>query len=92
MLHEGDGHRFELVGLEPGDIDPTGWYSLGREYDQGGPWLVKPGSRVRPVGTMSEESTAHALDRAAPRALDWVRSWEGRDILAGLGRPDGSRR
>lgn len=67
-------------------VDPAGWYSVGRE-ETGEPYRVLGRIRAEEGGPWeSDADLARALDRAAPRAVQYVRSARGSEILAGGGR------
>lgn len=61
-------------------IDPTAYYTCGRD-SAGQPWRVLE-RLTCPDYAASERDYAAMLNRAAPRALDVLRSMSGADLLA----------
>ena len=65
------------------DIDPAAYYTLGRD-DTGKPWRVLE-RLTAPSFAASVADYAAMLNRAAPRALDVLRSVSGAEALRLLG-------
>lgn len=62
------------------DIDPAAYYTCGRD-SAGQPWRVLERLGC-PSYAASERDYAAMLNRAAPRALDVLRSMSGAELLA----------